>query len=166
MTSPNQLRPGRPAPKRISLRPTRTEQDLRPVYDSLADEWGWPAWDDWRVGFARPGRHYALILVGGTPAGLAKSIDHGKGVVQIDNFGLIAPFVGRGFGGESLTRVVESAWELALRDRASGLVWLHTCNWDHPRALQSYQARGFEVVLTEPVATSQARDYALPQADY
>lgn len=162
MRSPDSLKPGRKAPLPVEVVETRDEAALRAVYDPLAAAWAWPNWHEWKIGFTRSGRQYFLLRIDGTPAGLEKFIDHGDGELQIDNFGLTSEFIGRGFGGEALTQVIQSAWTMALRDRDSGVVWLHTCNWDHPHAVANYQARGFEVVATEPVEVSDARGYTLP----
>ncbi len=68
-----------------------------------------------------------------------------EGEVEIVNFGLLEPFIGRGFGSAALAEVVQFAWKLPGARR----LWLHTCDNDHPNALNSYQRRGFEVYRIE-----------------
>jgi GNAT superfamily N-acetyltransferase len=162
MTNQEAIRPGREARSAITTIATRSESALRPIYDALANTWDWPDWDEWKVGFTRPRRHFYLLAIDERPAGLAKFIDHGGGEIQVDTFGLASDFVGRGYGGAALTRMLELAWHFALRDSDAGLVWLHTCNWDHPHALQNYLSRGFEIVRSEPVAESEARGFTCP----
>ena len=64
--------------------------------------------------------------------------------MEIDYFGLVPNFVGRGLGGAMLTRAVGEAWALGAKR-----VWLHTCTLDSPRALPGYKARGFTPYKTE-----------------
>ena len=66
--------------------------------------------------------------------------------VEIAYFGLLPDFIGRGLGGTLLTSAIESAW--AWKPTPSR-VWLHTCNRDHPNALNNYQARGFKIYKIE-----------------
>jgi GNAT superfamily N-acetyltransferase len=67
-----------------------------------------------------------------------------QGNVEVAYFGLLPQFVGKGLGGQLLTAAVSRAWELGARR-----VWVHTCDLDHPRALENYQARGFRVFKVE-----------------
>jgi GNAT superfamily N-acetyltransferase len=55
--------------------------------------------------------------------------------VEIRIFGLTPPFVGRGYGGP-------------LLDRARR-VWVHTCDRDHPNALNNYLKSGFQIFKVE-----------------
>ena len=81
--------------------------------------------------------------VRGTPAGYFELARQEEGHVEVAMFGLLPPFVGRGAGGLLLTAALRRAWEEGTRR-----VWLHTCTWDHPRALANYRARGLEVYKT------------------
>lgn len=84
------------------------------------------------------------LLVGDESAGYFELYRHDGGSVEIDYFGLIPKFIGRGLGGMMLTRAVEEAWAMGARR-----VWLHTCTLDSPRALPGYKARGFREFKTE-----------------
>ena len=64
--------------------------------------------------------------------------------VEIVYFGLMPTFTGQGLGGYLLTDAVQRAWAMGARR-----VWLHTCTFDHPHAIQNYLARGFRVFKTE-----------------
>jgi ribosomal protein S18 acetylase RimI-like enzyme len=66
------------------------------------------------------------------------------GSVEIAYFGLAPDAIGRGLGKHLLSCAVRDAW--ALRPTR---VWLHTCTFDHPHALENYQKRGFVVYRTE-----------------
>jgi ribosomal protein S18 acetylase RimI-like enzyme len=75
----------------------------------------------------------------GTPAGYAELRDHGDRA-EVEFFGLLAPFRGRGIGGALLTRAAERA--LALNPR----VTVNTCELDGPHARANYERRGFRVI--------------------
>ena len=66
------------------------------------------------------------------------------GSIEIVYFGLMPAFTGLGLGGHMLADAVERAWSLGARR-----VWLHTCTFDHPHAIQNYLDRGFTVFKTE-----------------
>ena len=61
------------------------------------------------------------------------------GDVEIVSYGLLSPYIGCGYGGVALVEVVRRAWSLEGAHR----VWLHTCEADHPNALNNYLRRGF-----------------------
>jgi GNAT superfamily N-acetyltransferase len=64
--------------------------------------------------------------------------------VEIRIFGLIPPFVGRGYGGPLLDSAIENAFAWAARR-----VWVHTCDRDHPNALNNYLKSGFQIFKVE-----------------
>ncbi|HST30201.1 MAG TPA: GNAT family N-acetyltransferase [Chthoniobacterales bacterium] len=65
--------------------------------------------------------------------------------VEIAYFGLLPEFIGRGLGGALLTSAIENAWAWMP---APSRIWVHTCNRDHPSALNNYKARGFKIYQT------------------
>lgn len=80
----------------------------------------------------------------GTPAGYAE-VRKRPDTVEIESFGLLAPFRGRGLGGALLTHATRRALELA----DGGRVTVQTCSLDGPHAKANYEARGFRVVHEE-----------------
>lgn len=66
--------------------------------------------------------------------------------VEIAYFGLLPEFIGRGLGGALLTSAIENAWEWSPTPTR---VWVHTCNRDHPSAMNNYKERGFRVYKVE-----------------
>jgi len=66
--------------------------------------------------------------------------------IEIVYFGLLPEFIGRGLGGALLTSAIENAWAWSP---TPSRVWVHTCNRDHPGALNNYKARGFRVYKVE-----------------
>ncbi len=103
--------------------------------------WGraeWTAWAD------RPELETWIGYRAGTPVGYFE-LEHQPGPeVELAYFGLLPRFVGQGLGSELLSVAIARAWEPAPRR-----VWVHTCTLDHPRALENYQAQGFEVYRRE-----------------
>jgi GNAT superfamily N-acetyltransferase len=71
---------------------------------------------------------------------------HPDGDVEIEIFGLLPEFVGKGLGGFALTFAIQRAWEPAP---SVNTVWLHTSTLDHPHALPNYHRRGFGTFKTE-----------------
>jgi GNAT superfamily N-acetyltransferase len=66
--------------------------------------------------------------------------------IEIAYFGLLPKFIGRGLGSALLTSAIENAWEWSPTPARA---WVHTCNRDHPGALNNYKARGFRVYKVE-----------------
>ena len=84
-------------------------------------------------------RLYVLYLKG-TPAGYCELDFRVDKQVEIAYFGLISEYTGRGLGTYFLKSAVQTAWS-ETPDR----VWVHTCNFDSPYAIVTYQKVGFTV---------------------
>ncbi len=144
MLSPADLRAAREPAVDVRL----VEQDARsPEIRRLTLGIGtchqWPSqqWTDeqWRRYLERPHlRHWAAV-VDGSHAGMLSLDVPPTGEVEIDTFGLLPSYVGRGIGGHFLTLGVRLAWAVTGTSR----IWLHTSSLDHPHALPNYEARGF-----------------------
>lgn len=73
------------------------------------------------------------------------SLRSGLGELEIDTFGLVPSYVGRGLGRPFLVLVTQLAWrECADAHR----VWLQTSSHDDCRALGNYERHGFSVCRT------------------
>ncbi|MEH0157927.1 GNAT family N-acetyltransferase [Limibacter armeniacum] len=59
---------------------------------------------------------------------------------EILYFGLLQAFTGKGIGGFFLKWGIMKAWNNPITK-----LWLHTCEYDHPNALNVYQKVGFEI---------------------
>ena len=121
----------------------------RHLYRDVGERWYWHerlAWSDEELArhLASPSVAVWELFVGDESAGFFELYRHDDGSVEIDYFGLIPKFIGRGLGGFMLTRAVQEAWA----SRANR-VWLHTCTLDSPNALPGYRARGFHEFKTE-----------------
>ena len=66
-----------------------------------------------------------------------------KEFVEIQYFGLLPGFIGKGFGKYFLQWVVAKAWSYHPK-----WIQLNTCSLDHPNALSVYKNAGFKEVST------------------
>lgn len=151
MTAPDELRPAEPNPG-LALEPLSRDSPL--VIDlqiKIGAPYGWKAASrtekEWAAWFAEwPRRTFWKLSFDDEPAGLVAYDLHPGDQVEIETFGLVPEFIGRGLGGYALTLAVRRAWDLAPRvDR----IWLHTSSLDHPSALTNYRRRGFRAFKTE-----------------
>jgi ribosomal protein S18 acetylase RimI-like enzyme len=157
MTSPKQLRAGRPPPAPVELQRLDAAASalVRSVYARIGAPHDWigrRAWTDqqWRDWLTRPGSQPWIARVGGETAGFVELGVQPGGEVEIVVFGLVPEFIGRGFGGHLLTLASRLAWQAEHSDgAATRRVWLHTSSRDHPNAIHNYQRRGFRPFRTE-----------------
>lgn len=150
MTSPDQLQPGREPPQEITLdRVDATAAALvRATHDRLAapHQWSSLIWSEqlWVGVLTSPVSRCWLARVGVDVVGLLRIRIPGPDA-EINMFGLVPEFVGRGFGGHFLTLATRLAWDVPGVNR----VWLHTSSLDHPNALHNYRNRGFRPYRVE-----------------
>jgi GNAT superfamily N-acetyltransferase len=156
-------RPVRPAvpppPGRLALmRAARcTTAFYRFLYDTVGEPWLWferRLWSDERLAawLEKPAIEIFVLYVGGVPAGFYE-LDYGEPAdVELAYFGLMPEFIGGGYGAYLLRAAVDAAWQ-----RSPRRLWVHTCTFDHPRALGAYQRAGFVVYRREPVIFDDPR---------
>lgn len=151
MTAQDQLNPAAPVPG-LTLERVDLRSPLVPdVMARIGAPYGWKSarrteqeWAAWLA--EHTGRMPWLLRFDGETAGIVCYQLHPGSEVEIETFGLLPEFVGRGLGGFALTLGVARAWQLAL---AVSRVWLHTSTRDHPHALPNYHRRGFRTFKTE-----------------
>jgi len=115
------------------------------LYQLVGESWQWTERLQWTE---EQWRHYAesenlrtwVGYLGGSPAGYYELQKQADDNIEITNFGLAEPFIGRGLGGHLLSHAIRSAWEWGAKR-----VWVHTCTLDHPNALANYRARGMKL---------------------
>ncbi len=152
MTAPAQFRPSTHVPEGLHLERVGGD-DLVPMaktlYREVGGRWHWRdrlGWSDsqWAAVMHRPGvelwvarRSGDAAIAGYFELGIANTD------ININYFGLVPAFMGRGIGGWLLTRAVERGWALGAER-----ITLNTCTLDGEAALPNYRARGFQVVRT------------------
>jgi GNAT superfamily N-acetyltransferase len=81
-----------------------------------------------------------LFNIGGIVRGFFEIDRSEKGKAEIVYFGLLPEMIGKGFGKIFLETAI------AIASGVNGdNVWLHTCEYDHPKALEIYLKAGFVV---------------------
>jgi RimJ/RimL family protein N-acetyltransferase len=157
MTSPDQLRPARPATVDVDM--VRVGPDLVGRYAQIANRVAAPhAWTSlgwsaarWEAFFAWRDLRAWLIRAAGDPAGVLAMAGQPDGNLEILTFGLVPELVGQGIGGHALTLSTRAAWNSVDEDLAPvRRVWLHTSSLDHPNAQRNYRARGFRPFWSRP----------------
>ncbi|MFI7060633.1 GNAT family N-acetyltransferase [Kribbella sp. NPDC050124] len=153
--SPDEIVPAKEQP--IEIRPVEgvSPEFARYLYTAVGGHWHWIGklgwnWDQWTDWLSRPGFETYVPWVDGVPAGYVALRGVGS-EVEIENFGLLRSFIGRGIGGHLLTVGLQRAW--TLHERHEGVepitrVWVNTNTLDGPAALVNYQARGLKPYQT------------------
>lgn len=120
-------------------------EEYRRLFQAVGNEWGWSgrlllAEDELKAVLAGETNEIHLLYSSCRIAGFAELDRGAAGAVEIAYFGLLPDFTGRGLGKFFLDWTVRKAWE-----EGAGRVWLHTCEFDHPRALATYLKAGFRI---------------------
>ena len=146
-----------PAAKLALMRAERcTVSFYRYLYDVVGEPWLWyerRIWSDARLAelLARPDVEVYVLYAWGVPAGYFELVRAATDT-ELAYFGLVPDFIGRGFGAWFLNAAIDTAWLGGSRR-----VWVHTCTFDHPRALGLYQRCGFKVYERRPVTFDDPR---------
>ena len=151
MTAADQLRPARLEDPllRLARVPAPSVPLVQRLYREIggnyhwADRWGWSA-AEWQAWVERPGYGVWILSYDGDLAGFFELRWDESGACEIELFGLVPKYHGRGFGKHMLTGAVDIAWAVGATR-----VWLHTCTLDDEAALPNYLKRGFTPFKTE-----------------
>ncbi|SDR56160.1 Ribosomal protein S18 acetylase RimI [Rhizobiales bacterium GAS191] len=87
-----------------------------------------------------------------------------EGECELAYFGIVSSHIGKGAGRHLMELAIDRAWAKPIRR-----LFLHTCNFDHPRALEFYQRSGFRPyklaveVLEDPRLSGHLPRGAAPQ---
>jgi GNAT superfamily N-acetyltransferase len=151
MTSRAELRPARRALVAYEIRRAEIPcpELSRFFYTAVGGDWLWVdrlpwKYEQWLEWVSRPGYEMWIASVKGTPAGYFELDATVDGEVELAFFGLLPQFMGLHLGGSLLTDAIERAWRTGVNR-----IWLHTCSFDHPGAVNNYLSRGFRLVRTE-----------------
>ena len=129
----------------------------RYLYERVGEPWLWyerrVMTDDRLAAIVQdPAVEVQVLHVGGVPAGYAELDCRTSGEIELAYFGLMTEFIGQGLGAWFLAWTVARAWS-----RDPRRVWVHTCSLDHPRALATYLAAGFDEYARERVRIADPR---------
>lgn len=142
-------RPPRPAvilPKGVSVRRERVSLEAyRRLYDEVGSPWLW--WLRRMMPDKTLSKHLAsstvgvhLLRVEGQVAGFFELDASYWPLVNLNYFGLLPRFIGRGLGRKFLDCAVDAVFADPSPLRGMSV---NTCDADHPRALPNYLAAGF-----------------------
>jgi GNAT superfamily N-acetyltransferase len=130
----------------------------RYLYDNVGGDWLWnrrrtmPRDELQRI-IVDPGNDLRVLWKHGNPAGMAEFDFRDPGNVELAYFGLIPEFIGQGLGRFLIDWACRHAFAKGARR-----FWVHTCDLDHPRALDNYERAGFELydreTALEPIPAS------------
>ncbi len=163
------IRPPVPAPpgKLALMRAERCSVSFyRYLYNTIGENWLWferRLWSDDRLAalMQKPSVDIFVLYVGGVPAGFYELDRSDTRDIELAYFGLAPEFIGRGYGSYLLRAAVDSAWQHTPRR-----LWVHTCTFDHPRALGAYQRAGFVVYRRETVTFDDPRLLGAARRDH
>ena len=154
--------PARPAPTpagKLALMRAEgcTVSFYRYLYETVGTPWLWferRLMDDdaLAVEIAKPTTEIFVLYAGGVPAGYFELDAAPRRETELCYFGLVPDCIGRGLGRFLLQAAIDRAWSRPL-DR----LWVHTCTFDHPRALPLYQRAGFTVYQRRSVSFADPR---------
>lgn len=99
------------------------------------------------------------VFISGQAEGLLELDYRVDGECEIAFFGLSAEHTGQGHGSWLMSEAVQLAWSEPITR-----LWVHTCTFDHPRALPFYQRHGFKAYKQEVELVHDPRlDGTLPR---
>ncbi|AZQ64357.1 GNAT family N-acetyltransferase [Flammeovirga pectinis] len=117
------------------------------IYNQVGAEWGWTGrvlMSDTELSSWLNSDNCRLLklIVDGEIAGFIEFDISKKQSIEVAYFGLLPAFIGQKLGLPFLMESIRKI-EQELKTKE---VWLHTCQFDHPFAIQVYQKAGFTVV--------------------
>ena len=130
-----------------SLEVTRVERPsvvaYRRLYDAVGGDYDWltrrKMTDEQLLDvLSQPGNELFVLKVNEEEAGFAELVRTGRDV-ELKQFGLMRPFIGRGLGKWFLQWTIDHVFS-----QSTDRFWLHTCSLDHPAALPNYRLAGFK----------------------
>jgi GNAT superfamily N-acetyltransferase len=143
-----------PAPRdglRVVHLPSPTVPYYRALYDAVGKDYHWLSrrkMSDEALAalLADPRNELHVLVVEGTPAGFAELDRRQPQEIELTQFGLTAPFIGRGLGKWFLQWAIDKAWSYHPKR-----FWLHTCSLDHAAAVPNYTKAGFVLFKQEVI---------------
>ena len=130
----------------------------RYLYETVGTPWVWferRLWSDETLAaeLAKETTEIFVLYASGVPAGYFELDTAEPQNTELCYFGLAPEFIGRRLGPFLLNAAIERAWSRPLER-----FWVHTCTFDHPRALPLYQRAGFVVYARRQVSFDDPRE--------
>jgi GNAT superfamily N-acetyltransferase len=128
------------------------------LYETVGTPWVWferRTWSDEALAaeLAKPTTEIFVLYAGGVPAGYFELDAAQPHETLLAYFGLAPDFIGRRLGPFLLNAAIENAWSRPIER-----FWVHTCTFDHPRALPLYQRAGFTVYARRAATFQDPRE--------
>jgi GNAT superfamily N-acetyltransferase len=130
----------------------------RYLYETVGTPWVWferRLWSDEALAaeLTKPTTAVFVLYLNGVPAGYFELDAADARETALRYFGLMPDFIGRSLGPFLLNAAISEAWSRPLER-----LWVHTCTFDHPRALPLYQRAGFAVYARRNVSFDDPRE--------
>ena len=141
------------APPLPGLRVARLHEpavaQYRYLYNGVGSRWLWYERRDMdddglRVIIQHPRVEIYVLYVGDTNGGYFELDCRTEEEIELAYFGLLPEFIGHGLGRYLLDQALTIAWR-----KRPQRVWVHTCNFDHPKARALYERAGFAAYKQE-----------------
>lgn len=125
----------------------------RYLYNKIGEPWVW--WerkrqtdDEISADLHDPGFEFFVPYLHGAPVGMLELNGRNPKDIQLNYFGIVPEFCGRGIGRYALEWSVDYVWS-----KKPDRYWVHTCSLDSPAALPTYRNAGFVLfdTITEKV---------------
>lgn len=118
-------------------------EDYRAIYRLVGRDWMWFSrlimpHDKLEAILASPDVYAYVLRKDGQDAGLLELDFRESGQCELAFFGLAPAAIATGAGRWLMEQAIERAWAKPIRR-----FWVHTCTYDHPKALAFYQRSGF-----------------------
>jgi len=115
------------------------------LYNQVGNQWGWSGrmlltHEELEKILKLPTNEIWLFKTSGLLRGFFEIDRSEKGVAEIVYLGLLPEEIGKGFG-----KIFIDAATATAASQNNYRVWLHTCEYDHPNALEIYQKAGFMI---------------------
>ncbi len=143
MTAPA-MTGAKPFPEGVSAsREVPSLEDYRALFRAVGAPWLWSSrlvMDQTKlVGIlASDSTEVWVIRQGDTPIGLVELSFQGESDCELAYFGIVKAATGQGLGGPMMALAQSRAFARDIKR-----FYVHTCNWDDPRALAFYRKAGF-----------------------
>jgi GNAT superfamily N-acetyltransferase len=137
---------------------------FRELYRRIGEEWLWfsrSRMSDAELAalIREPSAEIYALVLDGRDEGVLHLDFSTPGQCELSLFGVTTKLIGSGAGRFLMNRALERAWSQAVTR-----IWVHTCTFDHPRALAFYQRSGFRAFRRQIEISDDPRlDGTLPR---